>query len=65
VFNHEDPLGFDTNDIMIAHPTKKGYYRHGGRTGDVTVLSNGEKTDNKQLREYNCTKKILRPITSV
>jgi hypothetical protein len=51
VFNHENPLGFDTKDIWIEHPTLKGWYRYGGRAGDVTVLSNGEKTDNKQLRK--------------
>jgi hypothetical protein len=49
VFNHENPLGFDTKDTWIEHPTKKGWYRHGGRAGDVLVLSNGEKTDKKQL----------------
>jgi hypothetical protein len=49
VINHQDPLGFDTNDIWIKHPTKEGLYRHGGRADDITVLSNGEKTNNKQL----------------
>ena len=53
VFNHEDPLGFDTKDVWIEHPDLKGWYRHGGRAEDITVLSNGEKTDNKQLGMLN------------
>lgn len=49
ILNHENPIGYDTSDVWVEHPTKKGWYRHAGRAGDVTVLSNGEKTDNKQL----------------
>jgi len=49
VFNYKNPDGFDTQDIWVEHPTMKGWYRHDGRAGDITVLSNGEKTNNKQL----------------
>ncbi|EIM88944.1 acetyl-CoA synthetase-like protein [Stereum hirsutum FP-91666 SS1] len=40
VLNNEDPVGFRTSDRLL---------RAAGRNDDVTVLSNGEKTDNVQL----------------
>ena len=49
MLNHIEPVGYDTGDVWIEHPTKKGWYRHDGRSVDITVLSNGEKTNNKQL----------------
>jgi hypothetical protein len=52
VINHENPRGYNTSDIWVEHLTKKGWYRHDNRIGDVTVLNNGEKTDNKQLGEH-------------
>ncbi|KAA1477658.1 acetyl-CoA synthetase-like protein [Dentipellis sp. KUC8613] len=56
VFNHQSPRGFATNDLWIQHPdpAKKGWWRHMGRMDDVTVLSNGEKTDNKALQHLLC-----------
>ncbi|KZS90163.1 acetyl-CoA synthetase-like protein [Sistotremastrum niveocremeum HHB9708] len=49
VINHENPRGFRTKDLWIEHPQRPGWWRHAGRTDDITVLSNGEKTNNKQL----------------
>ncbi|KAF8501962.1 hypothetical protein BU17DRAFT_58804 [Hysterangium stoloniferum] len=49
VINHEDPLGFATNDIWEQHPKVDYLWKHHSRKGDVTVLSNGEKTDNRQI----------------
>ncbi|KAF9065017.1 hypothetical protein BDP27DRAFT_1405045 [Rhodocollybia butyracea] len=57
VLNHRDPVGFRANDMWLAHPDpkKRNFWRPAGRTDDVksiqTVLSNGEKTDNKQLAQ--------------
>ena len=48
-FNHVNPSGFDTQDIFVEHPARKGWYRLDSRADDVTVLSNGEKTNNKQI----------------
>ncbi|OCH87211.1 acetyl-CoA synthetase-like protein [Obba rivulosa] len=47
--NHTDPVGFCTGDVWQPHPTKDGLWKHMGRRGTVTVLNNGEKTDNGQL----------------
>ncbi|KAF8506283.1 male sterility protein-domain-containing protein [Hysterangium stoloniferum] len=49
VFNHE--LGFATNDVWEPHPKEKGLWKHVGRKDNVasTVLSTGEKTDDRQL----------------
>ncbi|TFY76549.1 hypothetical protein EWM64_g7463, partial [Hericium alpestre] len=49
--NHTDPVGFATGDMWIQHPdpAKSHLWKHMGRRDDITVLSNGEKTDNKQL----------------
>ncbi|KAH7929135.1 acetyl-CoA synthetase-like protein [Leucogyrophana mollusca] len=49
VLNHVDPVGFATQDLWAPHPTRRGLWMHMGRKDDVTVLSNGEKTDNKQI----------------
>lgn len=51
VLNHENPTGFLTADVWIQHPDpdKSDLWRIAGRLDDVTVLSNGEKTNNKQL----------------
>ncbi|KAF9441936.1 acetyl-CoA synthetase-like protein [Macrolepiota fuliginosa MF-IS2] len=49
VFNHENPTGYATNDLWEPHPTISGLYKHCGRKDSVTVLSNGEKTDNRQI----------------
>ncbi|KAJ7456929.1 acetyl-CoA synthetase-like protein [Mycena latifolia] len=54
VMNHRDPEGFATGDLWEQHPTKPHLWRPTGRMGDVTVLSNGEKTDNKQLENLLC-----------
>ncbi|OBZ78304.1 L-aminoadipate-semialdehyde dehydrogenase large subunit [Grifola frondosa] len=47
--NQDDPIGFSTGDLWKPHPTKSGLWTHTGRRGSVTVLSNGEKTDNEQI----------------
>ncbi|OCH93203.1 acetyl-CoA synthetase-like protein [Obba rivulosa] len=47
--NYTNPVGFCSGDIWKRHPTKAGLWKHMGRRGAVTVLSNGEKTDNLQL----------------
>ena len=51
IIDYSEPRGFRTKDLWIEHPTRKGWWRHAGRIDDVSVLSNGEKTDNKQLGE--------------
>ncbi|KAF9459280.1 hypothetical protein BDZ94DRAFT_1284465 [Collybia nuda] len=51
VFNRQDPLGFSGNDVWSPHPVIPGIWKHVGRKDSVTVLSNGEKTDNKQLEQ--------------
>ncbi|KAI0752413.1 male sterility protein-domain-containing protein [Daedaleopsis nitida] len=56
VVNSLDPIGFATNDRWLQHPDseKSHLWKPAGRIDDVTVLSNGEKTDNKQLEELLC-----------
>ncbi|KAI0035747.1 male sterility protein-domain-containing protein [Vararia minispora EC-137] len=51
LINHENPCGFLTPDAWMMHPdpSKPYYFRAVGRTDAVTVLSNGEKTNNAQL----------------
>ncbi|KAF5353278.1 hypothetical protein D9756_008134 [Leucocoprinus leucothites] len=49
VLNHKNPVGYATNDLWEPHPTIPGLFKHCGRKDLVTVLSNGEKTDNRQL----------------
>ncbi|KAF9445030.1 hypothetical protein P691DRAFT_806313 [Macrolepiota fuliginosa MF-IS2] len=49
VFNHQNPTGYATSDLWEPHPTTPGLYRHCSRKDTVTVLSNGEKTDNRQI----------------
>ncbi|KAF8315490.1 uncharacterized protein EI90DRAFT_3021935 [Cantharellus anzutake] len=38
-------LGLSTNDLLLEHPTKKGYYTVYGRADDQLMLSTGEKTN--------------------
>lgn len=47
--NHHNPIGFSSGDLWREHPTRKGLWKHAGRMSSVTVLCNGEKTDNEQL----------------
>lgn len=49
IMNHADPVGFVTNDLWSPHPTISGLWKHVGRRDSVIVLSNGEKTDTKQI----------------
>jgi hypothetical protein len=35
--------GYSTNDLMLPHPTKPGYYKVHGRADDQIMLSTGEK----------------------
>lgn len=35
--------GYATNDLLVEHPTKKGYYKIHGRVDDQIMLSTGEK----------------------
>lgn len=44
-----EPRGFHTKDTWLEHPERPGWWCHAGRMDDITVLSNGEKTNNKQL----------------
>ncbi|EJC99103.1 acetyl-CoA synthetase-like protein [Fomitiporia mediterranea MF3/22] len=37
--------GFATNDLVMKHPTKEGYFRIIGRTDDQIMHSTGEKTN--------------------
>ncbi|KAF9445031.1 acetyl-CoA synthetase-like protein [Macrolepiota fuliginosa MF-IS2] len=49
VLNHENPVGYATSDLWEPHPNLPGLFKHCGRKDSVTVLSNGEKTDNRQI----------------
>ncbi|KAF8508271.1 male sterility protein-domain-containing protein, partial [Gautieria morchelliformis] len=51
VINHENPRGYATNDLWEPHPSVPNLWIFHSRMGNVTVLSNGEKTDNKQIEE--------------
>ncbi|PIL30035.1 transporter [Ganoderma sinense ZZ0214-1] len=57
VVNTLDPIGFATVDGWLKHPdpNKAHLWRPAGRLDDVTVLSNGENTDNTQLETLLCT----------
>ncbi|KAJ6554493.1 hypothetical protein B0H19DRAFT_1262842 [Mycena capillaripes] len=61
VINHQDPEGFATNDLWEPHPDpeKSQLWRIVGRADDITVLSNGEKTNNKQLETLLCTSPLI------
>ncbi|KAF9065016.1 hypothetical protein BDP27DRAFT_102090 [Rhodocollybia butyracea] len=61
VLNHRDPVGFWSNDLWLCHydPKKRNFWKPAGRTDDVTVLSNGEKTDNKQLETLLCASPLI------
>ncbi|KAJ4488386.1 hypothetical protein J3R30DRAFT_928355 [Lentinula aciculospora] len=48
-FNHENPKAWATMDLWSPHPTKEGLWKHHGRMDSITVLSNGEKTNNRQI----------------
>ncbi|KAF9505928.1 hypothetical protein BS47DRAFT_1322053 [Hydnum rufescens UP504] len=37
--------GYGTNDLIIPHPTKNGFYKIHGRLDDQIMLSTGEKTN--------------------
>ncbi|KAM5536364.1 hypothetical protein V8D89_009962 [Ganoderma adspersum] len=56
VVNALDPLGFASVDGWLQHPdpNKSHLWGAAGRLDDVTVLSNGEKTDNAQLETLLC-----------
>ncbi|TBU46726.1 male sterility protein-domain-containing protein [Dichomitus squalens] len=61
IVNSLDPIGFATVDGWLQHPdpTKSHLWKPAGRLDDVTVLSNGEKTDNKQLEELLCASRYV------
>ncbi|KAF7321108.1 Acetyl-CoA synthetase-like protein [Mycena chlorophos] len=59
VITYHNPEGFATGDLWVQHPTKPNWWRVIGRAGDITVLSNGEKTDNKQLENLLCTSPLI------
>ncbi|KAF7309227.1 Acetyl-CoA synthetase-like protein [Mycena kentingensis (nom. inval.)] len=59
VINHHDPEGFATGDLYVQHPEKPALWKIVGRAGDITVLSNGEKTDNKQLENLLCISNLV------
>ncbi len=42
---------YDTNDIVVEHPTKKGWWRIYGRADDQIMHSTGEKTNPGPLGE--------------
>ncbi|KAI0321919.1 hypothetical protein OF83DRAFT_1080638 [Amylostereum chailletii] len=61
VVNSVEPLGFATVDAWTRHPdpNKPHLWKPAGRLDDVTVLSNGEKTDNKQLESLLCASPLI------
>ncbi|KAJ6492940.1 acetyl-CoA synthetase-like protein [Mycena vitilis] len=61
VINHWHPVGFATNDLWERHPDpkKSHLWRLVGRADDITVLSNGEKTNNKQLELLLCAPPLV------
>ncbi|KAJ7485751.1 hypothetical protein FB451DRAFT_1230943 [Mycena latifolia] len=62
VINHRNPDGLATGDLWEQHPdpAKSHLWTIKGRMGDVTVLNNGEKTDNKQLENLLCTSPLIK-----
>ncbi|EMD36322.1 hypothetical protein CERSUDRAFT_74328 [Gelatoporia subvermispora B] len=60
--NFSDPPGYFSGDLFKAHPAKKGLWKHVGRRGSVTVLSNGKKTDNGQIRSLITRSPAIRDI---
>ncbi|GAW00066.1 acetyl- synthetase-like protein [Lentinula edodes] len=48
-YNHENPKAWATMDLWSPHPTREGLWKHHGRMDSITVLSNGEKTNNRQI----------------
>ncbi|KAJ7279728.1 acetyl-CoA synthetase-like protein [Mycena rebaudengoi] len=63
VINHRDPEGFSTSDLWEQHPEKPHLWRIVGRTNDITVLSNGEKTNNQQLQTLLCDSPFIHSAT--
>ncbi|KAI1787647.1 male sterility protein-domain-containing protein [Ganoderma leucocontextum] len=61
VVNTLGPIGFATVDGWLPHPdpNKSHLWRPAGRLDDVTVLSNGEKTDNTQLETLLCASRYI------
>ncbi|KAF8496036.1 hypothetical protein JB92DRAFT_2991783 [Gautieria morchelliformis] len=51
VINNENPKAYATSDIWEPHPSVPNLWKFHSRMGDVTVLSNGEKSNNKQIEE--------------
>ncbi|KIK53523.1 hypothetical protein GYMLUDRAFT_265017 [Collybiopsis luxurians FD-317 M1] len=49
VINHENPLGFHTNDLWVPHPYDPNLWRHAGRQDDVIALSNGLKVNTRDI----------------
>ncbi|CAL1709820.1 unnamed protein product [Somion occarium] len=44
-FEHNGRKGYATGDLMIPHPTKKGFWTTYGRADEQIMLSTGEKTN--------------------
>ncbi|KAF9258147.1 acetyl-CoA synthetase-like protein [Marasmius fiardii PR-910] len=40
---------YNTSDLVVPHPTRKGYWKVVGRTDDLIVHANGEKTNPSPL----------------
>ncbi|KAJ7756323.1 acetyl-CoA synthetase-like protein [Mycena metata] len=61
VINHWNPDGLATSDLWEPHPDpeKSHLWRILGRADDITVLSNGEKTNNKQLESLLSTSPLI------
>lgn len=43
---------YNTNDLLLPHPTKPGYYKVHGRVDDQIMLSTGEKVSSFQSCLY-------------
>lgn len=64
---------YNTNDLLLPHPTKPGYYKVHGRVDDQIMLSTGEKVSsippqlqNASLTAWSCRRRIrvlsVRPL---
>lgn len=45
---------YATSDLLLAHPTKSGYWRVFGRTDDQIIHSTGEKVITCTTLSYEC-----------
>lgn len=60
--NYSDPVGYTPGDLWKPHPTIPDLWKHMGRRGPGTILSNGMKTDNEQLVSLVEPNSVIREV---